>query len=65
MGTKRSGKKEEAPRQARDTTLQPKTHCEAQPERGENQVVTGTSFSWEKQRDLESIPAGVGSTSCI
>lgn len=35
VGTNRGGKKEEEPRQARDIALQPRTHCQAQSERGE------------------------------
>lgn len=46
MGANRGGKKGEELRLAMDAALEP----QAQPREGRNQVVAGTSLSWEHSR---------------
>lgn len=56
MLTNQGGEKEEELKRAIDLVLQPGE--------GMNQVVDGTPFSREEQRDLVSITAGVSNTRC-
>lgn len=56
MGINQGSEKEEELKDNIDSALQPGD--------GMNQVVDGTPFSREEQRDLVSITAGVSSTSC-